>query len=223
MSGYEDGMEGLLQRWRSLDRELGEAGVTMVAISKYAPDDAVAALIEAGHRCFGESRPQLLRDRAMRWPQCQWHMIGPLQKNKAKYIARHAAMWHSCDSVATALAVAAHLDGRILPVLIQVNISGNPDQHGIAVAELPAFAAEIAAIDGLQLCGLMAMAPQFGDVRPAFHVMRGLRDKMFDGSVGQLSMGMSGDYRVAVEEGSTMVRLGSVLFGELDIRNNRND
>ncbi|PIP03547.1 MAG: YggS family pyridoxal phosphate-dependent enzyme, partial [Zetaproteobacteria bacterium CG23_combo_of_CG06-09_8_20_14_all_54_7] len=184
---------------------------------------AVQALIDQGQRCFGESRPQQLRDRALCWPDCQWHMIGPLQKNKAKYIARHAAMWHSCDDLDTAVAVSRQLDGRTLPVLIQVNIAGNPDQHGVAPEALPAFAGALSALDGVVLHGLMAMAPQDGNELQAFQSMRNLRDELFGGSVGLLSMGMSNDYRAAVTAGAGMVRLGSILFGDLDIRNNKDN
>jgi len=216
-------LQALCQRWHQLQDELIADGVTMLAISKYAPDVAVQVLIDEGQRCFGESRPQGLRDRALRWPDCQWHMIGPLQKNKAKYIARHAAMWHSCEDFDTAAAVARQLEGRTLPVLIQVNISGNPDQHGVLPAAVPAFAEALASLDGLLLHGLMAMAPQDGDQQQAFQAMRSLRDELFGGSVGLLSMGMSNDYRAAVAAGAGMVRLGSTLFGDLDIRNNRDN
>ncbi len=216
-------LQQLCRRWQQLHDELDADGVSMLAISKYAPDSAVQALIDQGQRCFGESRPQALRDRALRWPDCQWHMIGPLQKNKAKYVARHAAMWHSCEDIDTAAAVARHLDGRMLPVLIQVNIAANPAQHGVNPAALQTFAAELNAIDGLELRGLMAMAPLDGDVGEAFTAMRDLRDELFGGSVGLLSMGMSHDYRAAVAAGANMVRLGSTLFGDLDIRNNRDD
>lgn len=203
----------LLARWRQLCAELEVGRVKLLAVSKYAPDDAVAALIKAGQRQFGESRPQALRDRAVLWPRCDWHMIGPLQKNKAKYVGRHAAMWHSCENLDLARAVATHVEGRTLPVLLQVNIAENPEQHGVAPAEAAAFAEALSGINGLELKGLMGMAPREGDVRQAFRRLRGLRDELFGGSVAELCMGMSGDYRIAVEEGATIVRLGSVLFG----------
>ncbi|OIO69833.1 MAG: YggS family pyridoxal phosphate enzyme [Zetaproteobacteria bacterium CG1_02_53_45] len=204
--------QALTERWQSIVRELAVANVRLLAVSKYAPDDAVEVLIAAGETNFGESRPQNLRDRATRWPDCQWHMIGPLQKNKAKYIGRFAAMWHSCDNIETAQAVARHVEDRVLPVLIQVNISDNPEQSGIKPQDLTAFAAELSQIDGLKLVGLMGMAPQQGDVRNAFRTLRSLRDQLFNGSFGELCMGMSNDYRIAIEEGATIVRLGSTLF-----------
>ncbi len=199
------------------------AGVSMLAVSKYAPDEAVQILMGVGQIQFAESRPQSLRDRANRWPDCAWHMIGPVQKNKAKYIARHAAMWHSCDNLETAKAVARHVTGRTLPVLIQVNIANAPGQYGVSPDEAPALAEALGYVQGLQLVGLMCMAPRGGEVRQAFRIVRSLRDVLFDGSLPEsgrieLSMGMSGDYRIAVEEGATIVRLGSILFGDWDVR-----
>jgi len=196
-----------------LSDELQAQQVQLLAVSKYASGQAVEVLHQAGQRCFGESRPQALRDRADRWPDCDWHMIGPLQKNKAKYIGRHAAMWHSCENLDTARAVAGHVFGRALPVLIQVNISNNPAQHGVSAEDTALFAERLSAIENLKLAGLMGMAGRDGDTRAAFRRLRGLRDEVFGGSFAELCMGMSGDYRIAVEEGATIVRLGSVLFG----------
>jgi len=203
----------LIERWQLIRAELAESDVQLLAVSKYAPDEAVETLIQAGESSFGESRPQNLRDRSMRWPDCHWHMIGPLQKNKAKYIGRFAAMWHSCDDIGTARAVASHVEGRVLPVLIQVNIADNPEQRGIQPDDLTSFAAELSQIEGLQISGLMGMAPKDGHKRAAFQRLRSLRDQLFDGRFGHLCMGMSNDYRIAIEEGATIVRLGSTLFG----------
>jgi pyridoxal phosphate enzyme (YggS family) len=203
----------LLTRWQIVSDELQAKQVQLLAVSKYATDQAVETLSKAGQQCFGESRPQALRDRAGRWPDCDWHMIGPLQKNKAKYIGRHASMWHSCENLETARAVAGYVSGSGLPVLIQVNITGNPAQHGIHPEDAALFAEQLAAIDGLKLAGLMGMAGKDGDVLKAFRQLRLLRDKLFGGSFAELCMGMSGDYRIAIEEGATMVRLGTVLFG----------
>jgi pyridoxal phosphate enzyme (YggS family) len=203
----------LLARWQAVSDELRIKQVQLLAVSKYAPEQAVEALSQAGQLCFGESRPQALRDRAGRWPDCDWHMIGPLQKNKAKYIGRHASMWHSCENLETARAVAGHVSGSALPVLIQVNITNNPDQHGISPENAPLFAEQLAALDGLKLAGLMGMVGKDGEKRSSFRQLRLLRDELFGGSFAELCMGMSGDYRIAIEEGATIVRLGTVLFG----------
>jgi pyridoxal phosphate enzyme (YggS family) len=203
----------LLARWQELSDELRTKQVQLLAVSKYAPEQAVEALVQAGQQCFGESRPQALRDRAGRWPDCDWHMIGPLQKNKAKYIGRYASMWHSCESLKIAQAVAGHVAGSALPVLIQVNITNNPAQHGINPGSVALFAEQLDAVDGLKLAGLMGMVGKDGEKRKSFRQLRLLRDELFGGSFAELCMGMSGDYRIAIEEGATIVRLGTVLFG----------
>ena len=206
----------LLTRWQTLSEEMNAAGVRLLAVSKYAQEEDVSELVCAGQLDFAESRPQQLRDRALRYPIARWHMIGPLQKNKAKYIARHAAMWHSVEDIETARAVDALLEGRRLPVLVQVNVAGNPRQHGISPAGLPALLEELTGLSHLQFTGLMCMAPRDGDVRACFAALRGLRDGLGNGSVSgeklSLCMGMSGDYRIAIEEGADIVRIGSGLF-----------
>lgn len=215
--------QALLARWQQLREEL-PASVSLLAVSKYAPDAAVELLIAAGQRQFGESRPQQLRDRAVRWPVCDWHMIGPLQKNKAKYVARAAAMWHSCDDLEIARAVAKHVVGRQLPVLVQINIGGVAGQRGIAPAQLHDFVGALDQLQTLRMAGLMCMAPRSGDdaVAEAFQQMRQLRDRLQSTRSATeqllLCMGMSGDYRLAIEAGSEMVRIGSSLFGDWDVR-----
>jgi len=220
--GVQHGDAGLLARWREVSHEIEAAGSRLLAVSKYADEASVAALVRAGQQDFAESRPQQLRDRAQRYPDVCWHMIGPLQKNKAKYIARHASMWHSVEDIDTARAVNALVEGR-LPVLVQVNMAGIAHQHGVAPEQMPALLAELNGLPHLQVVGLMCMAPRGGDARAVFAALRGLRDSLQDGSLEvaagmpdeglKLCMGMSGDYRVAIQEGSDMVRIGSTLFG----------
>ena len=218
MERMKQGRIELLQRWRDLRDEVAQANVRLIAVSKYAEDEPVQWLIEAGETMFGESRPQSLRDRALQWPRCAWHMIGPLQSNKAKYIGRHAAMWHSVEDLATAKQVARYVEGRKLPVLIQVNMSAASHHHGIMPEQAGALLDAIAGIDDLELKGLMCLAPREGDTRAAFKGLRDLRQSLFGGSFAELCMGMSGDFRIAIEEGATMVRIGSTLFGDLDTR-----
>lgn len=224
----------LLSRYHKLGGAIAERSVSLLAVSKYAPDEAVELLIGAGQRQFGESRAQHLRDRALRWPDCAWHMIGPLQRNKAKYVGRHAAMWHSCEGLEVAMAVAKYVSDRVLPVLIQVNLADTPGQHGVQPDSVVPLAEGLQQLPQLKLVGLMGMAPKQGDVVAAFRRLRNLRDALFTGSlpeldalqadgsdllqIGQLCMGMSGDYGSAIDEGSTMVRLGSLLFGDWDLR-----
>jgi len=211
----------LLQRWQALRSELDPVHVRLLAVSKYAPDESVHCLVDAGQMDFGESRPQNLRDRALRFPDVNWHMIGPLQKNKAKYVGRHAFMWHSVEDIETAKAVAVHVHGRKLPVMLQVNVAGISHQHGVDIERAPAFLEQLMDIPALQIHGLMCMAPKGGDARTCFHALYHLRDQLTGGSLHparyscalKLCMGMSSDYRIAIEEGSNMVRLGSTLFG----------
>jgi len=208
----------LAARWLAMHSELEEQGVTLLAVSKYHPDEAVAALAELGQTDFGESRPQALRDRAEKFPNLNWHMIGPLQKNKAKYVGRHAAVWHSLSDIEVAEAVAKHVEGRRLPVLLQVNISGERQKQGVEPDEVEALLEKVEAIPELEVIGLMGMAAKSDGsddeaVRDSFRMLRNLRDQLGDASLRELCMGMSGDFRIAVEEGATMVRLGTVLFG----------
>jgi len=214
-------LKALLQHWRSLRTELDRSDVRLLAVSKYAPEQAVRCLMDAGQKDFGESRPQNLRDRAERFPDVRWHMIGPLQKNKAKYVGRHAFMWHSVEDAETAQAVAAHVHGRRLPVMMQVNVAGVAHQHGMDMEQAPMLFEQLMDVPALQVHGLMCMAPKEGDARACFRALHHLRDQLVDGSLRptgysgglKLCMGMSSDYRIAIEEGSNMVRLGSALFG----------
>ncbi len=213
--------EALIARWRALRAEVEDAGASLLAVSKYAPDEAVSALLDAGQLDFGESRPQQLRDRARRFPEARWHMIGPVQKNKAKYVGRFAAMWHSVEDARTARLVARHVQGRRLPVLVQVNVLRLPGRHGVLPEAAAELVEELGSVPELEFAGLMCMAAKGGDARAAFSALRHLRDALAGGSLrraGQaapiLCMGMSGDWREALEEGSDMVRLGSALFGD---------
>ncbi len=186
--------------------------VRLLAVSKYFPDEDIACLASLGQLEFAESRPQSLRDRAKKYPDLCWHMIGPLQRNKAKYIGQYAACWHSVEDIETAQAVAKYVCNRRLPVMLQVNIAGKEHQHGILPTSLPVLYEQIRNIPELKVTGLMCMAPRDGSARLCFRQLCGLRDDLSDGSLGELSMGMSNDFHIAIEEGSTIVRLGSVLF-----------
>lgn len=208
--------ESLLRRWQRLSDELKPANTRLIAVSKYTSDEAVAYLAGAGQRDFAESRPQAMRERSRRFPHLHWHMIGPVQKNKARYVGRHAAMWHSVEEAETARLVARHVHGRQLPVLLQVNVAGLERQHGVLPEDAALLYEQVSGIAGLRITGLMCMAPRLGDARSCFRQLRCLRDKLAGGSLGELSMGMSGDFRIAIEEGATMVRLGTALFGPRD-------
>ncbi len=221
----------ILDRWQILRHELDAQHVKLLAVSKYAAQADVALLVDAGQQDFAESRPQQLRDRAECFPHVHWHMIGPLQKNKAKYIGRHAFMWHSVEDIETAGAVAAHVHNRRLPAMLQVNVGELSHQHGVDIGQAPAVFKQLMNIPALKVCGLMCMAPRRNDARACFRALRYLRDQLAGGSLQppqytglhhadnlELCMGMSNDYRIAIGEGANMVRLGTALFGSATTR-----
>lgn len=206
------------KNYRDFRAKLEPKQVRLIAVSKYSSDEQVEAMSRLGQKDFGESRPQLLRDRALAFPDLNWHMIGPLQKNKAKYIGRHADIWHSLSDIDVAKAVAKYVENRQLPVLIQLNISGESQKSGVPLAQLNEFVDQVRQIPELKLIGLMGMASKEGDIRSQFAALRRLRDAQEDEKIRELCMGMSGDWKVAVEEGATMVRIGRALFQSGDYK-----
>ena len=195
--------------------------VTLVAVTKTYGVDAVRAVQALGVTDVGENRVQeALPKMDEAGGGLRWHLIGHLQRNKARAVDRFALV-HSIDSVRLADAVASvgRERGRPVPVLLQVNVSGEATKGGFEPGELDAAAGHVAALDGLHVKGVMTMAPfeapeavlraTFSGARAALERVRraGLADAR------ELSMGMSGDYEIAVEEGATIVRLGTVLFG----------
>lgn len=216
------------------------AAVRIVAVTKGHPPEAVEAVLGAGLADVGENRVEELEEKAPAFQArgVRWHMIGHVQSRKAARAARLAGLLHSVDSLRLAgrLSRAAEGAGKRLPVLVQVNASGEAAKGGFLVVGPPGSAsteaqgsastevleriAEIAALPGLRPVGLMTMAPFTSDdsvVRATFRRTRELLESAsgiegFDGR--ELSMGMSNDYETAVEEGSTMVRLGTTLLGE---------
>jgi pyridoxal phosphate enzyme (YggS family) len=196
--------------------------VTIVAVTKGFGPDAVAAALAAGLTDVGENRVQEALEKIATpvGPRATWHLIGHLQRNKAKLVAGRFALVHSLDSVA----LADELDRRaaaravVQRVLVQVNVAGETQKDGCSPAEAPALARHVAALPHLALEGLMTIAP-FTDAaavqRRTFRGLRLLRDALQEEGLWlpTLSMGMSADYALAVEEGATAIRLGTVLFG----------
>lgn len=195
--------------------------VRIIAVTKTHGPDAVAAAWNAGLEDVGENRIQeALGKMAAGSPPVRWHLIGHLQRNKVKS-ADGFFLLHSIDSTRLAETVDAHAtaSGRARAALIQVNVVGEESKGGFDLAGLPAVADEIAAMPGIDVRGVMTMAPYDASPEVLHRVFGGARaarqlllDRGFEGR--ELSMGMSGDYEVAVEEGATMIRLGTVLFGE---------
>jgi PLP dependent protein len=198
------------------------APVTIVAVTKGFGVDAVAAALEAGVTDLGENRVQEALDKVdtPAGRRATWHLIGHLQRNKAKQVAGRFALVHSVDSVALAdeldRRAAAH--GPKQRVLLQVNVAGETQKSGCTPGEAAALARHAAALPHLSLEGLMTIAPFTDDdavQRRTFRGLRELRDALQEEGLWlpTLSMGMSADYGVAVEEGATVIRLGTVLFG----------
>lgn len=190
--------------------------VTLIAVSKTFDADAVAEAIEAGQRDFGENRVQEALPKidaiAARGLDARWHLVGHLQSNKAKAAAGRFAVIHSVDS----LRLAQELSRRAhrMAVLLEVNVAQEESKFGFAPEEVAPALSSIANLPHLEVRGLMTVAPDAGDaeaVRPVFRKLRELRDAL---GLRELSMGMSNDYEVAIEEGATMVRVGRAVFGE---------
>ena len=201
--------------------------VQLVAVTKYAQLDWVRALVSLGHTVLGESRPQQLAARASELAESdgsriQWHMIGHLQRNKVELVLPVASLIHSVDSLRLAKRISTVASSReaAAEVLIEVNVSGEQSKDGFAPDELRSAWDEVLDLPGLTVRGLMTMAPRVEQpelARPYFVALRTLRDELAErcdsrATLSELSMGMSGDYEVAVEEGATLVRVGSALF-----------
>jgi pyridoxal phosphate enzyme (YggS family) len=197
--------------------------VSIVAVTKGHPLERGREAVAAGLLDLGENRVQEALAKQDAWPGApvRWHLIGHLQRNKAKLAAGRFALIHSLDSVrlADALESAAAAAGIVQEVLVEVNLAREPQKSGVLPEDAPDLVRHAAALEHLRLRGLMAMAPYTEDSgvqRRVFRHLRELRDRLVtsDLDLGVLSMGMSGDFEIAVEEGATMVRLGTILFGE---------
>ncbi|KAA5922619.1 YggS family pyridoxal phosphate-dependent enzyme [Achromobacter xylosoxidans] len=221
-------LAGIRQRIAQACERAGRApdSVTLLPVSKTFEVDAIREAMALGLARFGENKTQELRQKAaaLAGQGLQWVLIGHLQTNKAKDAARDAAELQSLDRID--LAEALHrrlvLEGRTLDVLVQVKTSSEPSKYGMAPGEVSAFLRRIVAeFPTLRVRGLMTMAvnsPDPGEVRACFRSLRELRDQLrqeaIEGvSLERLSMGMSGDFELAIEEGSTEVRIGTAIFG----------
>jgi len=210
-----------------IDAACGRAGrqradVTLVAVTKTVPVELAALLAELGVSELGESRPQELWKKAVALPAVHWHLIGHLQRNKIDKSLPFAFMIHSVDSLRLlyALEEEARRQNRSLPVLLEVNASREPQKHGFMPDEVAAVAEQVAGLTFVRVRGLMTMAAlevEPEQCRPTFAELCRLRDSLRERFpaphlLEHLSMGMSNDFEVAIEEGATLVRLGTVLF-----------
>lgn len=197
--------------------------VTFVAVSKTVPAEAIRAAYDLGLRHFGENRVQEWEGKrtALADLDAKWHLVGHLQSNKAR---RAAFLFHRIDSVdalplAKKLDAAAAAEGKLLPILVEVHLGAEESKSGVAAEELPKVAESVSPFAHIDFVGLMTIPPFFEDperVRPYFARLRALRDEVSQ-RIGRklpvLSMGMSHDFDIAVEEGATEIRVGSALFG----------
>ena len=205
-----------------------ESEVALMAVSKMHPAAAVIAAHEAGLRLFGENRVQEFAEKSVALAgleEAEFHLIGPLQSNKTTRAAELFAAIDSVDSlkIATRLNAAAAALGKKLPILLEVKLSHEESKHGVDPAELAALLAALSPLESLTAVGLMTVPPWPADLanageeaRPYFQELRRLRDAALavHPTLTQLSIGMSNDFAVAIEEGSTCIRVGTALFGK---------
>lgn len=222
---------GNLRRVRESIVEAAEAAgrdpksVRLLPVSKTVSDERIKIAIEAGERRFGENKVQEAKRKSETFADeaLDWVIVGNLQTNKARDVARFASEVQSLDRLRLAeiLERRLQLEGRAIDVLVQVNTSGEATKSGLRPEEVPAFMKELRSFETLRVKGLMTLALFSDDmdaVRACFRRLRELRDRLRDlpqndWELTELSMGMSGDYRVAIEEGATEVRIGQAIFG----------
>lgn len=198
--------------------------ITLVAVSKTVPTETIRAAFEAGLRHFGENRVQEFESKQPKLADLHatWHFIGHLQTNKSRRAPHLFDRVDSVDdlSLAQKLDSAAAAEGKLIPILIEVRLGDEAAKSGVAESDLPTLAEAIAPLAHLELLGLMTIPPYFGDparVRPYFRKLRELRDALSRSlarPLPVLSMGMSHDFEIAIEEGATEIRIGTALFGE---------
>lgn len=224
MSTISENLRAVRERISKAAQRSGRdpASIKLVAVSKTKPSSMILEAFEAGQRAFGENYAQELRDKAKELADLaiEWHYIGSLQRNKAKYVAPIAAMMESIDSAELAEALSSRAQ-RPLPCLIEVNVAGEGSKSGVAPEDALGLAQRIIAMPNLKLRGVMSIPPIVEDPeasRPYFRRLRSVLDELNSAlalpvPLTELSMGMSNDFEVAIEEGATIVRVGTAVFG----------
>jgi PLP dependent protein len=229
-NGLSDRIAVVQKRIAAAARRAGRdpAEVTLVAVSKTHSPEEVAAAYAAGLRVFGENRVEEAAPKTREVARLvapaeppAWHLIGHLQSRKAEDVLPWASMVHSVDSIKLAQRLSRFVTAEKLPILLEINVSGEASKYGFRPEELPDAVEVITSLPGLTLQGLMTMAPIAADpeeVRPVFAALRALRGVLARRNPGldwrHLSMGMTDDFEVAIEEGATIVRVGRAIFGE---------
>ncbi|MDR0873056.1 MAG: YggS family pyridoxal phosphate-dependent enzyme [Prevotellaceae bacterium] len=216
-------MSSIVEKYRQICLP---ANVQLIAVSKFQPESAVMELYEAGHRAFGESRVQELMEKHEHLPKdIQWHFIGHLQTNKIKYIVPFSVLIHGVDSfkLLEEIDKCAARIGKVQDCLLQIHIAREETKFGFSFEEANETVSKLDTLYNVRICGLMGMASYTDDekaVRQEFRSLaqyfRQLKASRFADKeyFKELSMGMSGDYPIAIEEGATMLRIGSSIFGE---------
>lgn len=201
-----------------------EKEITLVAVSKTQPAEVLVGAYNEGIRIFGENKVQELIEKYPALQNVSWHLVGHLQKNKVKYIVDKVSLIHSLDSVELAEEInkRAKASGKVVNVLIQINIGKEETKSGIYEEDLEDFTEKLSEYDGIRILGIMAIPPASEnpeDSRKYFRRMRELFEKLknkkhdnFD--IKYLSMGMTNDFEIAIEEGANIVRVGTGIFGE---------
>lgn len=219
----------LAERFNTIKNKIPDH-VKLIAVSKTHPAEVIREAYDLGQRTFGESKVQELSEKAELLPgDIEWHMIGHLQSNKVKYITPYVALIHAVDSLKLLRTIdrEAKKSARIIPCLIQVHIARESTKFGFTTEEVLAIftGGELKELGNVEIAGLMGMATLTRDtdqIRREFRALKALfdhiKEKCFPDNekFKELSMGMSDDYKIAIEEGSTMVRVGSALFGDRD-------
>ena len=206
------------------------AEVTLIAVSKTKPVTDLQEIYNAGVRDFGENKVQEMCDKMEKMPKdINWHMIGHLQRNKVKYIVGNVALIHSVDSyrLAEEINIQAKKKGIVVPILVEVNIADETTKFGVSKEDAMELVRQIASLDALSIKGLMTIAPYVVDPEDNRAYFRKIKELSVDidnqnidnVSMDILSMGMTGDFEVAIEEGATMVRVGTGIFGKRDYQN----
>ena len=224
MATIAENLDQIRQRIEKAARRVGRAPaeIELLAVSKTFPASDIQQAVESGQKLFGENKVQEALSKIPSLPKdLRWHLIGHLQSNKIRKILPHVEAIHSVDSLSLARDVSriAGELGLTARVYLEVNVGDEDSKHGFAHEDLSAEWATVRALPHLEILGLMCIPPFTDDVedsRPFFRQLRDLRDELTadsPGSLPKLSMGMSHDFEVAIEEGSTLVRVGSAIFG----------
>ena len=208
--------------------------VTLISVSKTKPPEMIEEAYRLGKREFGENKAQEMKEKHALLPRdIKWHFIGHLQTNKVKYVVGRAHLIHSVDSLRLAEAIEQESAKRdvVSQILLEVNVAGEESKFGLKPEETLALARQIAKLSHVRIQGLMTIAPYVDDSEQNREVFRRLRELSVDiasknidnVSMGVLSMGMTGDYQVAIEEGATYVRVGTGIFGERNYHQNESN